>query len=313
MQPQGGQYACRLQTAQPQELLLLLRACIAYKYVPEGAAWGGVVAALERMRSQLQAPELAQLLYLLGKLQMQSNRRQRQRAVQAATAEAAAAAGTWQTRQEQLRWASLRQGLQHVTLKLLVPAALMQQLLLQAAGCVQLCSTKDVSLMLWGVSHLHRHNPQHQQQRQQQDGSVSSSVPSNGASPSELASQGLFNSVYSYTLQQLHAFAPGNLATLLYALQRLHASPDAAWLHAAAMQFTEEQLGRMDGQSLAVLALALAGLNWVPPQPWLGAYMRAVAAADRRGVLVTKWQRQCISNSLAALNPLVGHSWVPLD
>jgi hypothetical protein len=314
MQP-PGQYACRLQTAQPQQLLLLLRACIAYKYVPEGAAWGGVLAALERMRPQLQASAAAQWLYLLGKLQMQSNRRQRQRAVQAAASEAAAAVGLWQTRQEQrqqLRWASLRQGLTHVMLKPLVPAALMQQLLLQASDCVQLCSSRDVSLMLWGVSHLQRHNPQ-QQLHSGSTGNSSGNGVCKGASPTDLASQSLLSSVYSYTLQQLPSFAPGNLATLLYALHRLHACPDAAWLHAAAMQFTEEQLGSMDGQSLAVLALALAGLNWMPPQPWLAAYMRAVAAADRRGVLVTKWQRQCISNSLAALNPLVGHSWVPLD
>jgi hypothetical protein len=314
--------ASRAQTAQPQELLLLLRACIAYKYVPEGTSWGGVLAAVERLRHRLQDAELAQMLYLLGKLQVQSDRRAKQRAAQAAAAaaaEAAAAASTWATRHEQRRVVrqqeqQRRQALAHVVLRPLVPDVLLGHLLVQAGGCVDQCTSADVSLMLWGVSHLQQHLQSQQRQPKLVHGvRPASSIPwgSVPAAPPLLSDQAapLLRSVYPYTLQQLQSFAPGHLATLLYALHRLRARPEPAWLETAAMQFTEQRLGAMDGQSLAVLALALAGLNWVPPQAWLGAFVRAVAAADRRGVLVTTWQRSCITNSLAALNPLAGHSW----
>jgi hypothetical protein len=322
--------ASRAQKARPQELLLLLRACIAYKYVPEGAPWGEVLAAVERMRHQLQGVELAQMLYLLGKLQVQSDRRTKQRAAQAAAAaatEAAAAAGSaWATQHEQRRMVrqqqqQRRQALQHVVLRPLVPDGLLGRLLVQAGGCLDQCSSTDVSLMMWGVSHLQQQQQHHHlqsQQRQPQPGHgmrAASSIPwgSVPAAPALFLSDQtapLLSSVYPYTLQQLQAFAPGTLATLLYALHRLRARPEPSWLDAAAMQFTEQRLKAMDGQSLAVLALALAGLNWVPPQAWLGAFVRAVAAADRRGVLVTTWQRSCITNSLAALNPLAGHTWM---
>jgi hypothetical protein len=322
---QLGGPASRLQAAQPQELLLLLRACVKYGYVPEGAAWGGVVAAVERMRPQLRGTELAQLLYLLGKLQMQSNRRAKQRAAAAAASKAAAAAaapGAWRTQSEQRRHArqlGQRQALARVVLQQLVPDVLLSKLLEQAEGAVEMCDSRDVSLMLWGVSHLHQPRQQQQQppaqsqqQRQQPQQTHSSSTSDTLSKASSSADQltTLLGRVYPYTLQHLDGFAPGNLATLLYALHRLRARPDTPWLTAAAMQFSEERLSSMDGQSLAVLALALAGLNWVPPQPWLGAFVRSVAAADRRGVLVTNWQRQCISNSLAALNPMAGRVWV---
>jgi hypothetical protein len=313
----------RAAAVQPQELLLFLRACTTYKYVPEGSAWAGVVAAADRVRTQLRPDELAQLLNLLGKLQMQSNRRARQRAAQAAAAsaaEAAAAVSAWQTKHEQRRqaWMSTyhqkQQVLQHVAFEPLVPQVLLEQLVVQAAGCCfQHCSSRDVSLMLWGVSHLQRQH-QHQllslplqQQHHQWAGPDSSTSAATHAGP--LAP--LLGAVYPYTLQQLTSFAPGNLATLLYALHRLRARPEGAWLQAVALHFDEGRLSSMDGQSLAVLGLALAGLNWVPPKAWLGSYVRAVAAADRRGVLVTTWQRRCISNSLAALNPLAGHLWLP--
>jgi hypothetical protein len=307
----------RAAAVQPQELLLFLRACITYKYVPEGSAWAGVVAAADRVRQQLRPDEVAQLLYLLGKLQMQSNRRARQRAAQAAAASEAAAVSAWQTKHEQRRqaWMSTyhqkQQVLQHVVFEPLVPQSLLEQLVAQAGGCCfQHCSSRDVSLMLWGVSHLQRQHHQQQQQHHQWAGPDSSTSAATQAGPlAPLAP--LLGAVYPYTLQQLGSFAPGNLATLLYALHRLRARPEGAWLQAVALHFDEGHLGSMDGQSLAVLGLALAGLNWVPPKAWLGGYVRAVAAADRRGVLVTTWQRRCISNSLAALNPLAGHAWLP--
>ena len=60
----------------------------------------------------------------------------------------------------------------------------------------------------------------------------------------------------------------------------------------------------MDGQSLAVLALAVSGLPWPAQAAWVKAYSQAASALERRGGLRTRWQRRCIANGLSVLDPL---------
>ena len=56
-------------------------------------------------------------------------------------------------------------------------------------------------------------------------------------------------------------------------LHRLRATPRPGWLEAAQRQLSQEQLCAMDGQSLAVLALAVSGLPWPAQAAWVRAVM----------------------------------------
>jgi hypothetical protein len=289
-----GAPSVRLAAVQPLDLLLLLRGCVAYKHVLEPAGRKGLAAAIGRVR-QLTPSQLAQVLYLLGKLQMQHN----QHSKRAAKAEAATAALLSRSRLTAVQQHGQQQACQ-VALQPVLPVKLLRELLVSMAAQVPSCSSKDASLMLWGVSHLvhtSRAATPHQQQ-------VVSASPSSSSTSDADAAEVLLSAVLAFSEQQLPAFAPGNLATLLYALHRLRATPPPGWLEAAQRQLSQEQLSAMDGQSLAVLALAVSGLPWPPQAAWVKAYSQAASALERQGGLRTRWQRRCIANGLSALDPL---------
>jgi hypothetical protein len=83
----------RLGTATPQELLLLLRGCVFYRHTPAAAARAALLTAVRRRAKQMPAHQVAQLLYLFGKMQQQHNKRQNQLMLRQLAAAAAAAAG----------------------------------------------------------------------------------------------------------------------------------------------------------------------------------------------------------------------------
>jgi hypothetical protein len=120
----------------------------------------------------------------------------------------------------------------------------------------------------------------------------------------------LLDELYTYSLRNLQAFNSSEIAALLYAVHKLGVvQPPSNWL-AAVVQRARVLMPDMDGQALAALAVALAGLNWVPSGSWLGAFVEAAAAAEQAGGFRTQWQQQCFSNGLSALDPVAGQMWL---
>jgi hypothetical protein len=88
------QSSSRLVAATPLELLQLLRGCVFYRHTPAAAARVALLTAARRNARCIPAHQVAQLLYMLGKMQQQHNKRQNLLMLrQLAAAAAAAAAG----------------------------------------------------------------------------------------------------------------------------------------------------------------------------------------------------------------------------
>jgi hypothetical protein len=182
----------RLGTATPQELLLLLRGCVFYRHTPAAAARAALLTAVRRRAKQMPAHQVAQLLYLFGKMQQQHNKRQNQLMLRQLAAAAAAAAGhspvssfeEGNSYQQQRSSAAAAPGstparisssssigsadarylpisrqqqqqqMCAIQVERLVPAGELCNLVKHMAGSLQQCAATQVTLVLWGVSQL---------------------------------------------------------------------------------------------------------------------------------------------------------------
>lgn len=305
---------------QPHEVLLLLRGCAHYKHAPERNVLQQLLAVVRQQLVAVQEPvapaavNVAQVLHVLGKMQQQYAKLQKQQ--HCSSRDEGGSAG----RADQQQAVAL------------VPSHVVLELAAWMTGRLASCRAMQVSMMMWGLSQLLA--PNLQQHRQ---GTVASSEPTYNSSadvsvpvaadtacrvsgshmckrahvalPDQPVGQLLLQEVYSYSSQHLDDFHPNELAVLMHSMHKLGVvHPPAQWLSAVVAHITP-LMGHMHGQGLAVLIMSLSGFNWSPGQGWLTAYVDAAEAVDACGRLKTEWQCACIQHALSALDPIVGEAW----